>query len=398
MSEFTIRSESVDVEQIMKQIRGRIAEKRGVDYTEQQIREMATAKLEKFLDPRGVRSDLLERFRNAQPIYTPPELPNFAFEEQTLYESHRGPLRAIRRLLNPLLKLFFNPGPLIQSLNIQSKLNTMSAEREARREAARHGMDQLYYEVMHNLVVETTRMAIEVKNLKMKVESLTSRLEFNERRARALESVVVYKPLDKAAEADIAPQLAELHGDTRSDASAPAPPAQGRQNQQNRVERSGEPAGVDGTQAAAGGTGAVAGAEGPGQRSRRRRRRRGRRGGGSAAALMAGAGTEGAAAETGLEPGADGGDEFTDEPAEGETAEVNEAGRGAGAGDSQHVIDAGEHHVSADVPPTTPPEQHASIPAGEATADAPHAAASVDGPAVVSHPPEAVPGSGSDRQ
>src|SRR4029077_4328833 len=54
--------------------------------------------------------------------------------------------------------------------------------------------DQLHYEVMHNLVVETTRLGIEVTNLKMRVESLTSRLEFNERRARALESAVVYKP------------------------------------------------------------------------------------------------------------------------------------------------------------------------------------------------------------
>ena len=35
MSEFTIRSESVDVEQIMKQIRQRILEKRGQDYTEE---------------------------------------------------------------------------------------------------------------------------------------------------------------------------------------------------------------------------------------------------------------------------------------------------------------------------------------------------------------------------
>ena len=39
MSEFTIRSESVDVEQIMKQIRQRILEKRGQDYTEEQIRD-----------------------------------------------------------------------------------------------------------------------------------------------------------------------------------------------------------------------------------------------------------------------------------------------------------------------------------------------------------------------
>ena len=50
---FTVRSDNVDVEQIMRQIRARIREKRGVDYTEEEIRELASVKLEKFLDPRG---------------------------------------------------------------------------------------------------------------------------------------------------------------------------------------------------------------------------------------------------------------------------------------------------------------------------------------------------------
>ncbi len=190
MPEFTIRSESVDIEQIMDQIRTRIREKRGVDYTEEQLRELAAVKLERFLDPRGVRSDLLERFRQVQAERDLPPLPNYAFEEETLYQTHRGPIRWIRKLLQPILKLFFNPNALIQALNVQSRLNTLYAEREA----ARHAFDQLHFELMHNLVVETTRIAIEVKNLKMQVESLGSRLEFNERRARALESAVVYAP------------------------------------------------------------------------------------------------------------------------------------------------------------------------------------------------------------
>ena len=63
MADFTVRSDSVDVEQIMRQIRARIREKRGADYTETELRELATVKLEKFLDPRGVRSDLVEQFR-----------------------------------------------------------------------------------------------------------------------------------------------------------------------------------------------------------------------------------------------------------------------------------------------------------------------------------------------
>ena len=40
MAEFNVRSDSVNVEQIMEQIRERIREKRGVDYTEQQIRDL----------------------------------------------------------------------------------------------------------------------------------------------------------------------------------------------------------------------------------------------------------------------------------------------------------------------------------------------------------------------
>ena len=184
MSDFTVRSDNVDVEQIMRQIRSRIREKRGVDYTEEEVRELASVKLEKFLDPRGVRSDLLDQFRQSKAAMPAPR--NFAFEDETLYETHRGFVRWIRKLLNPLLKLFFNPNPLIQALHIQSELNTRHAKREE--------LDALNYEVMHNLVLELTRLGIEVKNLKMRVESMSSRLDFDERRARALEGVVMYRP------------------------------------------------------------------------------------------------------------------------------------------------------------------------------------------------------------
>ncbi|CAN5768414.1 hypothetical protein BH24ACI4_BH24ACI4_14150 [soil metagenome] len=181
MSDMNVRSDNVDVEQIMRQIRSRIREKRGVDYTEEEIRELANVKLEKFLDPRGVRSDLLDQFRRSRAAITEPQ--NFAFEDSTLYETHRGFIRWMRKVLNPILKLFFNPNPLIRALNIQAELNTK-----------REQLDALHYEVMHNLVIELTRAGIEVKNLKMRVESMSSRLDFDERRARALEGVVMYRP------------------------------------------------------------------------------------------------------------------------------------------------------------------------------------------------------------
>jgi hypothetical protein len=181
MSEFTVANDSVDVEQIMRQIRARIREKRGVDYTEDEIRELANVKLEKFLDPKGVRSDLLEQYRKGRESSSVPR--NYAFEDTTLYESSRGFIVWIRKILQPILKLFFNPNPLIDVLHKQSKMNDSFLHAEA-----------LYYELIHNLVLETTRLGIEVKNLKMRVESMSSRLDFDERRARALEGVVEYRP------------------------------------------------------------------------------------------------------------------------------------------------------------------------------------------------------------
>lgn len=293
MPDFNVRSDAVNVEQIMEQIRARIREKRGVDYTEAQIHELASVKLEKFLDPRGVRSDLLEQFRRAQPPYAPPELPNYAFEADTLFTSTRGPLRWIRTLLSPILKLFFNPNPLIQALNIQSRLNASVAEREARRDAARHAFDQLHYEVMHNLVIETTRLGIEVKNLKMRLESLSSRLEFNERRARALESVVSYKP----AAQERVPRRDERRDEGRRDDTKQQesrrtdPPARQPPPASPPPLPSDADAAIQTPAPTTAGEHAqppAAGLEGPGQKSRRRRRRRGRRGTGSAVAIMGG--------------------------------------------------------------------------------------------------------------
>ena len=188
MAEFNIRSESVDVEQIMKQIRTRIREKRGVDYTEAELQQLANVKLEKFLDPRGLRSDLVEQFRKHRVVSAEP--PKYEFEDTTLYDTHRGSLRFVRKMLHPILKLFLNPNPLIHAMHVQAQVN----EEFHRRFRQREEMDPLFYEVIHNLVLEVTRLGIEVHNLKMRVESLSSRLDFDERRARSLEGAVQYRP------------------------------------------------------------------------------------------------------------------------------------------------------------------------------------------------------------
>ena len=177
MADFNVRADEVNVEQIMHQIRARIREKRGVDYTEEQVQELAKIKLEKFLDPKGLRSDLLERFQQSD---IPP---TYEFDDKTLVRSGNPLVGFVRRMLQPVLKLFFSPNPLVHALHVQVQINRYLLERNA-----------IAYELMHNLVVEMTRTGIEVKNMRMRVESIAGRLDFNERRARALEAVVQYKP------------------------------------------------------------------------------------------------------------------------------------------------------------------------------------------------------------
>ena len=283
MSDFHVRSDAVDVEQIMEQIRRRVRDKRGVDYTEEQIRELASVRLEKFLDPKNLRSDLLEQFRKSRPpedSTLPPIDAPYEFEDSTLYDTHRGLLRTVRRLLNPLLKLFFNPNTIVHALHQQADLNQHFARTMGQARIDRAAWNTLYYEVLHNLVLETTRSGIELKNLKMRVEALSSRLDFSERRLRALEGVVQYRP-----EA-VTPRERR-----------PEPPAPGG---------SVEPAGVPGPASSAGG-GDGAGSAGADVR-KRRRRRRGRRGPGMAAG-PGGAPGDGGAESEGADATDDGGDD-----------------------------------------------------------------------------------------
>ena len=226
MADFSIRSDSVNVEEIMRQIRARVREKRGADYTEQEIRELAAARLEKFLDPTKVRSDLLEAYRQLQRQQMSP---NIELDEETLFGSPRPWVRRLRRWLRPVLKLFLNPVPLMRASRVNEAM-------------VRHA--ELFYELVHNLVIETTRLGIEVKTLKMRVESLSSRLDFDERRARALEGVVQFPPQPPPAP-EAAPAARKEEEEAEADAGT--------------------------------------------SRSRRRRRRRGRRGGGPRAGLEEGA-------------------------------------------------------------------------------------------------------------
>jgi len=265
MAEFNVRSDSVNVEQIMEQIRARIREKRGVDYTDAEIEQLAGARLEKFIDPDKLRSSLLQEFHRVRAEGDRPEALDAAVDESVLFETHRPWLRAVRTLLRPFLKLLLNTKALA-ALTARSKA-----------ELTRKSRDQMTFEIIHNMVVEMTRLGIEVKNLTMRVESMQSRLEFNERRARALEGAVVYKP----SEPDT------LEPMPRPPAREPRGPAEFRQRHEQRHERQDRQERPENSQPAAPAGGqpaqvapAPGSPESQGQR-RRRRRRRGRRGGGA---------------------------------------------------------------------------------------------------------------------
>ena len=260
MAEFNIQSDSVDVTRIMEQIRQRIHEKRGRDYTEEQIRELANVKLERFLDPRQVRSDLVEHYRQLnqpkelesllQETLPVPEL--FDFDEHTVYASSRGTMgkliRLIRKLLNPILKLFINPTPVVFALTRQAEINAWTLQilqQEGEKFAARAELETLNYEVLNNLVVEMTRLSVDMKNHRMLVESVAGRLDFDERRARALESVVQRR----------APQLPDPAKDGDGAVASSTGSGRTRRRRRRPRRRSGQTATADtGTNAAAAGT------------------------------------------------------------------------------------------------------------------------------------------------
>jgi hypothetical protein len=179
---------------------------------------------------------------------------------------------------------------------MQGEINTINAQQAS----VRDELDSLYYEVIHNLVLELTRLGIENKNLKMRVESLNSRMDFDERRARALEGVVQYKPGSGPSRED-RPAPARYSGDSgrsqpqaqqhrsqpvqqhQAQASqpqpqAPQPPPYSRPEARSEAAAAELPI-IAAPQSVQAGSGTEPAAEGNGTVRRRRRRRRGRRGG-----------------------------------------------------------------------------------------------------------------------
>jgi hypothetical protein len=261
----------------MREIRARIAQRHGIDLSQQQIQELAARRLEAILDPRTVKPSLLEQLRKSAGDTIEPgtgATPLYTFEDSTLYESHNGFLRFIRRLLNPVLKLFFNPNPLIQALNTQARLNAELAKREEERDRRQAEWNALHYTLLQRVVLEISRTSIDAQNLAARVEALGTRVDFADRRVRVLEGAPapvvtprLSEPLPHASGHPPAAQSSSPVNRPAVGAEGAAADGSGDGTRKRRRRRRGRRSGVPGEGAPAttesGGRGSVDGADGP---------------------------------------------------------------------------------------------------------------------------------------
>jgi len=106
MSDPNARFQTVNVEQIMAQIRARIRARRGTDHADAEIRELAAERLAGLIGSHGAQAELLEKLRQGAAA-APEAAP---IDDSSLY-GQPGPLRWVRRLLSPILALFLSPKP-----------------------------------------------------------------------------------------------------------------------------------------------------------------------------------------------------------------------------------------------------------------------------------------------
>ena len=173
MSTFSAKGSDIDVEAIMANIRKKIEEKRKGLYTEEEVKEIAEMRLDAILDSNEFNSDFVAAFRARDAQW------NYSFTPETIYQSSAGSkgglIRKLRSLLNPVLKLFFNPNPMISALTRQSDLN------------------RYYVLLLNNMTTEVTRLNLELTNLKARLRTLGVRVDFQTKREKTFEQMASAK-------------------------------------------------------------------------------------------------------------------------------------------------------------------------------------------------------------
>ena len=166
---FEIEGGGLEAGRLLAEVHRRIEERRASGlYSEEELRYIAERPLEPVLRAREVSAALLEEFRARDAQW------NYSFDPESIYRTSRGGfLATARRLLRPVQKLFWNPTPMIAALSRQKDVNTA------------------YAHLLHNLVLEVTRLNLEIVDLKNRSLQLQSRLDFLARREKTLESLAL---------------------------------------------------------------------------------------------------------------------------------------------------------------------------------------------------------------
>ena len=189
-----LSGDQTDVEQIMRDIRARIAQRHGIELSNQQIQELAARRLEAILDPRNISPTLLDQLRKG--AATPPDpLPRsadteYSISDDSIYEGS-AVVRFFRRLFNPLMKLLFNPAPLVAALQAQVRINRDAAARAAELERRQTEWNALHYQILQRLVTDVSRTSIDLQAFATRIEALAARVDFNDKRVRTLENTPV---------------------------------------------------------------------------------------------------------------------------------------------------------------------------------------------------------------
>lgn len=168
---FRVAAAGVDAEALLRDIREAIeVRKRAGALTDAEVREIAAHGLDAVLEAHDLRSSLLAE------VLERPSRWNYTFGPDAIYRSSRGGmLERVRGWLRPVQKLFWNPTPMIAALSRQSELN----------ETAAH--------LLHNLVLEVTRLNLEAQDLRNRALQLQGRLDQLARREKTLESMAVLR-------------------------------------------------------------------------------------------------------------------------------------------------------------------------------------------------------------
>lgn len=168
LTPFHIEGDSIDVAEVMSQIRQRIREKkeRGI-YSDEEVQELSELKIQTFAESSEIDSELLRKLLE----------PSHSWNIQANYRitTHRLGLKGkiivwAKKLVRPLVRLYTD-----HIVNRQAQLN-------------------LYLTYLaHNLTKELTRLQIEHRKVDYRNQTLQREVDFLKERLRALEDLAVLK-------------------------------------------------------------------------------------------------------------------------------------------------------------------------------------------------------------